>query len=361
MKQIKLNSNPYILKTKDYNTITFSLIFPYQYNSSHMFDIELIKQIIMNSSFNYKTEQEYKLEKIKRLIINIKCNVEIYHNNLFFIFNCTVPDPKKINDFNLEKAFEFFYDTIYHPNVINNEFNNKQFKREKDYVKSSIQEANKLIYNYSYQRFIQFADDIGDLKNNVNNNLDLIEKSNPKDLYKYYSDIIINNTPACVVYGNINKEEIDKVYYKYFKKENKEITFSKDYVSYLKPSKNTNYIEEQSNYNQSVLYMAYKIEKMKNSDQLFLSLLSTILNNKSTNLIFKKLRIENNLIYSYNFDRYIKKGIFYIEALINKTNKEKAISSIKEIFDEIKDEKLLKEYISKIIKSLEYNQIELKD
>lgn len=361
MKKIRLNSYPYVVNNSNYSTITFDLIFSYVYDKNHMFDVELFKQMVMNSSYDYKSEQEFKKEKNKRLIIKFNFIKKRMHNNLFIIFTITIPDPNKVENFDIEKAFEFCYNTIYKPNVVNNEFDKNNFEREKEYTKFSIQNSLKKIYNYGYQRFLQHVDNVGDLKNNIYSNLDLIDKCTSKSSYDYYKEVILNNTPVVIVYGDVKKEFIENLYQKYFKNGKTEIIFDKDYVSYLSLSKDVNYIEETANYNQSALYMAYKIENMSEKDNTFFKLLCSILDSNETNLVFKKLRTENNLIYSYNFERYIRNGMFLIESYIDKNNKDKTISAINEIFDELNDIEFIKDCVSKIIKGIGYHLIEVKD
>lgn len=361
MKKIILNNIPYIVENNNYSTITFDLVYPYKYDKNHMFDNKLFKQIVMNSSFDYKTEREFKIEQAKKLIINFSCRISRYHNNLFIVFSLTVPDPKKVKIANFEEAFNFFFRTIYYPNIKDEAFDVEQFEREKKYIKFNIQNSIRKIYNYSYQRFIQFADDIGDLKNNRLNNIDLIEKSNPKDLYSYYKEVIIDNQPILLVYGDVDKEQIQKIYNEYFRKNENKIVINKDYDCYMKLSEDPNIIEESSDYNQSVLYMCYKVKDMSENDKMYLRAVCDILNNGSTNLVFKKLRTENNLIYSHKFARHIKNGMFYIEAYIEKNNKEKTINEIKNLMSEIKNEKLIEECIEKIVNGIQYRLIELED
>lgn len=361
MKQLKLDSNPYIIKNKNYSTITFSIIFPCNYDKLDVYNVILLRQLLMNSSFKYKTEQEFKQEKEKRLIITLNCQTKIMHNNMFIMFKFTIPDPKKVRDFDIDKAIEFLYEVIYNPNIIDNEFDNNQFSRERDYLKFSIENSLKKIYTYGYQQFINEIDDIGDIKNNIYSNLELLENSNPKKLYEYYKKNIINNTPICIVYGNITNKYINDLYYKYFKVNNNDITIYKDYSAYMKPTKKTKLLEENTHYNQSVIYMAYKVDKMKDKDRLFFNLLCNILNSKDTNLIFNKLRTENNLIYSHTFDGYLNSGLIIIEAYINKENKEKTIAAIKEIFDSLSDKSYIEECIKKINKGIELYLIDLMD
>lgn len=361
MKKLKFTSTPYIIKNKNYSTITFKLIYNYRYNTGDIVYINLLQHLISNYSKKYKTEQEFKLEATKRLIINMGSKKRILNDNLFLTFTLTVPDPKKVKDFDIENAFSYFYDMIYYPNVSNGQFDKKQFLREKEYIKLSLNESIKKISDFSYQRFISYFDDNGVLKDNMYNNLNLLDEINSKKLYEYYKKIIIDNTPICIVYGDVEKKQIYELYYKYFNNSDKHIIINKNYNCYLKPRVNSQYIEEESNYNQSVLYFGYKIEKMKEKDKIYLSLLCNILCSRETNLIFNTLRLDNNLIYSSDFGCKPTKAMFFIEAYISKKSKNKTINVIDEMFRRIKDKNLIKEYIDKILIGIEYELIESKD
>lgn len=361
MKQLKFNSTPYIVKNKNYSTITFELIYSSKYNMGDLVYINLLQPLIANYSKKYKTEQEFILEVTKRLIINMSFKKRILNNNLFLLFKLTIPDPRKVKNFDIENAFSFFYDMIYNPNVTNEEFDKSQFEREKEYIKSNLNESIKKISNFSYQRFISFFDDNGYLNDNMYNNINLLDEVNPKNLYKYYKRVIKNNIPICIVYGDVEKEQIYELYYKYFKRGNKQIIVNKNYNCYLIPRESTQYIEEKSNYNQSALYFGYKVKNMRERDKIYLSLLCNILCSRETNLIFNTLRVDNNLIYSYDFKCKPTNAMFFIEAYISKDSKDKAINVINEMFEKIKDKNKIKKYIDKILVGIEYELIESKD
>ena len=55
-----------------------------------------LKNILITSCFNYKTEQEFRLEMDKRLIIRYRIIPRRYLNNIYVEFNFCLPDPKKI-------------------------------------------------------------------------------------------------------------------------------------------------------------------------------------------------------------------------------------------------------------------------
>ena len=352
MDKLKFTNKPYIIKKEDISTIDFSIIFPCTYDYNHMYDTLLIKQIVANTSEKYKTEQEFKKQKLKNMIIRYNVNTFRCNHNLFFEFDLTIPNPKKVKTFELESAFKFFVDAIYHPNIEDEAFNHYQFEREKEYIKMSIQDSLKNIYQYSYQRFIHYCDDNGLLKNNIHQNIEMLDKVNSKDLLSYYKKIIIHNNPICYVYGDVEENYINKLFEKYFPLEQKNIILKKDYNCFLKPCLQTKEIEEKSNYNQSALYMGYKVQNMKEEEKEYLSLICNILNGKENDLIFKALRIENNLIYSPYFNYYKNYGLFVIEVYLKSDSKEKVIHVIQKVMNDLNNETFLKECLEKSLKEL---------
>lgn len=361
MRKLKFSSTPYIVKNKGYSTITFELIYNFKYNKGDLVYINLLQRLIANYSKKYKTEQEFKLEATKRLIINMSSKKRILNDNLFLTFTLTLPDPKKVKDFDIENAFSYFYDMIYDPNVSNEEFDQKQLEREKKYIKSNLNASIKRISNFSNQQFISYFDDNGYFKDNMYNNIDLLDNVTSKNLYKYYKKVIVDNIPICIAYGDVESEYINNLYYKYFNKNDEQIIVNKNYNCYLIPKKETKYIEEESNYNQSALYFGYKVKDMREKDKIYLNLLCNILCSRETNLIFNTLRLDNNLIYSYNFNCNPTNAMFFIETYISKDNKDKTINVIKEMFRNIKDNNKIKEYMDKILVGIEYELIESKD
>lgn len=361
MKALSFKNKPYLIEKKDCNTIDFVILFPYKYDKKDMYNIVLLKQLLANTSFDYKTEQDFKKQLLKNMIIDYSVRNLTLNNNLYLEFDLTVPNPKKVKSFNLDKAVTFFINTIYKPNIKNEAFCEKQFNREKDYIKENIQNSLKNIYKYAYQQFINICDDQEVLKNNIYNNLDLLDKTNAKDLYKYYTKLVTNNEPICFIYGDINYNDLENLGNKYFKKDNKEIIVNKDYNAFLIPSEKIKEKEEVKDYNQSALYMGYKIKNMTEEDQINMFVLCDIIDGSENDLIFKALRIENNLVYTERVNSYSRNGLIFIEAYLNKDSKEKAIKAVKDVFKSLNNKELIKKYINKILVGMKYDLIRQKD
>ena len=360
MNKLVFKDIPYILKQKKYSTIEFVLIFPCQYNKSNIFYFPLLRQLLLNTSKEFNTEEKYRKAYQENMIISETLKISNYNNNTFLTFGLLVPNPKKVKNYDLESAFKFFTDTIYKPNIINNKFDQDCFNREKEYLKENILNSTKNIHNKSYQNFINIVDDKGVLNDNIYNNMNLIEESNNEELYNVYNKYIVNNKPIIIVYGDVD-ESINNMIQKYIKIENKEISFVKDYDNYLIPFKEKKNIEEKSKYNQSFLYIAYKIENKKKKDDIYLKIITKILDSQPNDLVFKKLRNELGLVYSVKTWCNSKVGLLVIESYTNNNSKEEVLMGIESIFEELKDKTLLNNYIQKMIECMKYNLIRSKD
>ena len=137
-KQLIFNSKPYLINNKNYSSLQFTIFFQIPYDKKYIGYDNLLKMLVMNSSLEYNTEESYNKKYKENMIIRQSLNIAKFNNNLFYEFNLIVPDPSKIKNYNLEEAFKFFIDTIYKPNITNNEFNNYYFEREKRFIKSRM-------------------------------------------------------------------------------------------------------------------------------------------------------------------------------------------------------------------------------
>lgn len=359
-KEIELSSKPYIIKNDKFSTIEIVMIFESKYQEKFIFYLPMLKQLLLNSSKQYPTEKEFKKAYKENMIIAQTIRNFCYNENQFFEFSLLVPDPKKVEGYDLEKAFKFFTDMIYKPNVENDEFDSKQFERERTFLKDDIYNSIKRVNTKAYQSFLEIVDDEGVIKNNIFNHLNLIEEANSKEMYNIYKKLIIENTPSIFIYGNVDKSITDMIK-KYIKTEKENIKFPKKYDKYLKPFKKIKNIEEQSEYNQSIIYMGYKVKNMKEEDKIYLNIVKNILAYGSNDLIFKKLRTEKNLIYSSSTWCNTRVGLLTIEAYVNNESKEEVIKAVKKVIKDLKEKEQLSHYLDKLIEDVYYELIRQKD
>lgn len=356
---ITLKREPYIIKNK-YSTIDFFFIFPALYKKEYMFYLLLLKQILLNSSFLYKNEKMYKRKWEDLMIISESLTNKILNNNLYLEFRLTVPNPKVIKNYDLERAFSFFVNTIYKPNIVGNKFNKKVFERERTFLKEDILMSLKNVYSESYQKFLNLVDDKGILKDNIYNNLDLIKNANEYELYDVYNELIINNKPIIMVYGDVDKSIVSLIK-KYVNIKNEKVKLNIDYYNFLFPSEKCKYVIENSKYNQSILYVAYKVKKMNNNDLIYLNLIKNILGIGAESLIFKTLRVDSGLVYSCSTWCDSITGLLVIETYINNNSNDIVLEKIKNLIDMLKNKEILRKEIYRVLESLKYSVIRKKD
>ena len=80
---------------------------------------------------------------------------------------------------------------------------------------------------------------------------------------------------------------------------------------------------------------------MTEDDIIYLNVIRDLLNSLSSRLLNKKLRDENDLVYSSKVLSYDNFGAFEITALINKNNVELVKEKIQEVIEDLKNEKLI--------------------
>lgn len=355
MQSVVLNTKPKIIKSTKYSTINLVFIYPIIDNYEHLFELDLLKNLLAFSSNKYKTEQTFKKNLLNKLIINYDVNYIRKNENIYFKFNLCIPDPKIVKSFKLEEAIKLFIETIYNPNAKNKEFNKREFKREVNYLKENILNSKKNIYSNSYSKFQEHFNLDSFKKTNVYYNLDKIDNITPKSLYSYYEKLIIKNNPLIYIYGNVS-DEFNNLLKKYYNYKNLNISIENRFNNFFDAGE-TKYIEEESNYENSILYMGYIVSNMKEEDKKYLSLLNNIIKTGTgINILFQKLRVENNLVYSvYSNDNKLN-GTLVIETTFNSKKKDIIIKLIREVIENIDYEFVVKSR-ERILFEMEYDKI----
>ena len=354
MKKLKFTQKPKIMINKDTNTIDIHMIFPSKYKKEEQFKIDILSNLLSYTTKEYPIEKDCNLAKIKKLIIKLRATTIMRGTNLFFIFQMQVPREGITKDFSLDDAFEMFVNTIYNPNADGKSFNKEAFDREIVAVKSSIESAEKNIYNSNYDDFLSKYDETETISFSSLKHRDLIDEITPENLYEFYKKII-SGPSVNVVYGNTTKKRIIDLYKKYdlYKEDTFEI--EEDYWKILKPKKKTLVDETKVPFNQSAIYYGYKVNKYKKSDAIYISVLCNLLDGPECKVLFNKLRIENQLVYHFDLATYTYCGSIIFEIFCSKHNRERVEEVLRNSIELLKDKSFLEYNIPRILKGMEYS------
>lgn len=361
MKEVKLTTKPIMLEDKNIKTIDISLIYPFIFKNEDEFNYEIMVNILNNHSLYYPNEKSFSVEVSKRLILHYRASLRSLGENGFIRFDLSIPQKDIIPEYDIEEAIKFFQETIFNPLASNESFDENIFERERDYIYNRITDSNNnSIYAQSFNRFIKIIDPQEEVFLNIETDLKNLKNANAKRSYEIYNAIIRQNDPLIYVFGNYEKKEILSLLEKYFPSKNTEISFSLKYDRILHPQPHK-YVEETSKFNQTSLFMLYDFKDIKPEEKEYLSLIGNILGGAENDLIFKQLRLNNNLVYSSNVAKYNYNGLLIIETHLNYANKDRAIELIKETLATLKDRKFLKKCLEKLLKGLEVDMLRESD
>lgn len=350
MKEITI-ANPTLIKNENFETIIITVIFPYQEKIEELAKQALLPAMLMYMNEEYPTEEEFQKALKENYIVDYFAKQITVGTSNSFAFYLVIPDKLTLKKDYIEKQIAFLEKCLYHPKLINEEFDNFELDREKENLLIKLKNTDKSFHAYQTKKLHKLVDNEGIFSRSLYDHQDLIEKLTSKELYKFYQEKIKNNHPLIFILGNIEKQTILPIIKKYFPTLKEQETLKTNYRHYLKPFRITpQEITEEKKFKDSSLSLVYKVENMKEEDTILLGLLKNILTSQSTRLLSKKLRDEYNLVYSSYATFYPNFGIFEITAYINPLNKDLALEKILEVMNDIKQEKELRPLIEKIIR-----------
>ena len=308
----------------------------------------------------YDTEDKFHREKQKRYILSTGVTRNIVGNNAFISYNMVIPDVESLKEDHLDEQFELFEKMIYHPKVIDGGFDEFEFERERKDLRKRIANGMKNLKVYHPVKLVEHVDTEGTLSRNISNHQWLIDECKRQGVYEYYKNNILNNNPIVFIFGNFDDDKVTSLCKKYLLKE-EVISYDEDYNHFLQPRDKVNEVHEKKEFKDSALSLVYKVRDMKEEDFHMLTLVSGLLSSASSRLLMKKLRDEEEIVYSAFSSSHIRAGTLFIDCYINKDNKDLAISKIKEVMNSLKDAEFIKPFLDNIVERSRLNLLRLLD
>ncbi len=333
------------LSNKDFETIQILVVFPIKEKRENLAKTRLLPSMLSYVNNKYNTEEKFEKERKRNYILRINCYHFSLNNSGFLAFNMLIPKQSVIEEDLLEEQIKFFREMIYNPLTKNKAFTTFEFKREKENLKRNMEDGIKRINSYYTYRLKNLIDDGNTaFSSNLYDNKDLIKMVTKENLYSFYEEVVLNNKPIIFVMGDVNKKKISSLMEKYICKDiNSKVMIDTNYSNYLEVKDKVKVVEEKGIFKDSVFSIVYKVENMSDKDRLRLEVVRNLLVSQSSRVLDKKLRGDFDLVYSTNVGCYKHYGTLVIIAYINKKSRNIVEEKIKEVMEELKNEKLLKE------------------
>jgi len=346
----KDNYDLYYYKTNKFKTINITTLLINKFDEKNITLDNFLSSYVVNTSKKYNNE--LLMNKKYKDIYNPTYSIyDIYRDLHYKFYDISFIEESYLEKGNNKKTIDFYYDSMFNLNVINNKLDKEETKLIKKQMSTeySLQEENP--NEKAYYKAIKLISDDLPIKINARGNKKDLRKINIKDSYKYYKNEIKNSKVIVFVTGNINNELlniIDDNIKNNIYKNNYEIKDNYE-VSNVKKEKEK---IDKTKFNQSIIYEIYKIPNItKKEREVVLPLFNNLLGGSSSRL-FKNIREKNSLAY-YAYSGFMKSfGIIYMYAGINYNNYEKTKKLMIDILNDMKNGNISSEEINDSKESL---------
>ena len=347
--------NLHIINTDKFKTITIDVSFRRKIKKEEITIRNLLKELVVNSSFNYPSERSLIIQTEK--LYDLKLLSSSYRVGSYSIlsFKSRFLNEKYTEEGMNEESIKFLLDLIFKPKL-DNDVDKCKKKIEKSILSLS---DNKI--KYALLKLLESTENMPYSYNNYGYKEDL-DKITDEDIKKYYDSVISDDIVDVFVVGNVDGNEIKQIFKEYFKVS----TFHKNelslLVSELPKNRKVKESREFDTVNQTQLTMLCSLNGITDYERKYvLPVYGELLGGSSNSILFDTVREKNS--YAYYVNALVKPydNIMMIYSGIQKGNDkevvkliEKSLSGIsKGKFDVDKLESSKKTLVSAIESSLD--------
>lgn len=330
------NYTVHLFNTDKFKSIMVSTILINEFTKESLTKNALLRRLITTSSQKLKNETE--VTKKVYSLYNAGVSIEnALHNNVvstdFFI---EFLEDKYTEKGLLEKVLEYYFDTIFNPNIVDGGFESKNFNLAKKSLADYYDREKENKDSYANKRAFELLDEEY-LRYPVNGYKECLDELNEKNMYEYYSELFKTANANIFIIGSFDNDKVlkiinDNVKGKFYRNENKYVGNNFDSI------RNTKDIIEKEKNNQSKLVMLYKIIDMTDRERnVILPVFNRIFGVGSNSKLFRNVREKKSLAYNIRSTIDREDSIVTVFAGISGKSKEMAVNAVKEELKNIQD------------------------
>ena len=348
MQTFKIKNTPTFFKNKDFQTITVRLLFPFKNVEERLALTQILPNLLDTVSEKYPTEREFTLAKQKIFILSSYAASALVGDEGYISFELAIPDTYSLKQDLLEEQFEFFSQMIYHPKVHNQAFYENEVEREVNLLQMDVQKMMEDPDGYAFLKGKELVEPNGRFAASIYNHTEQIDQITGKSLFEFYEEVITNNHPMIYVFGNVDEKKITNLCNTYLYQDSFDSYSIDVQLKHYLPITTYKNKTEDSHFQNSVYLSFYKVKDMSIEDEVLLSTVQGLLSSLSSRILYKKLRDENDLVYSAHALSFENYGILCIATFIHKDTIDFVKEKIKEALEELKKEEIISEYLDNI-------------
>ena len=342
-KTIKLNNYyVHLINTKKFKSTFISLVLLNDFEKDNLIKNFILRKLLTTSSKNLKNEVEVTKKVCDLYNSGISITNSIVNNVISTNIDMEVLNDKYTEDGLLFKALDYFFDSIFNPNIIDNKFEKSNYELALKSIEEYFEKEKENKIGYAYNNAYYLMDE-ENLKYPFNGRKEDLKNINEEVMANYYNKIIKEANANLFIIGDINEKELIN-----YLKNNKLIKFNKVDNKYKDCIFNENTKlkkgETKEKNNQSILILIYKIINLTTRERnVILPVFTRIIGGSSNSRLFKTVREKNSLCYGIRSTYSRSNSLFVIESGISYKNKEKVLELINNELEEMKKGNITKE------------------
>ena len=331
--------------TNKFKTNLFAVFLTTPLSRENVTKTALLAAVLRRGTNNIKTQDQISKKLEEMYGASFDCGIEKTGDNHVIKFYLEainekfLPEQEELN----KKSIEILFDIIFNPLSINNEFKPEYVESEKKKLEQIIESKIDNKRTYSFERCIEemFKDEAYGLYKF--GYIEDLEKITAKNLYKYYKELLQRCKIDIFVSGDFENKNIEQIVQtnKEIEKLNKrtpEYIINKEQVAAKKQEK-TKIVEEKMQVGQGNLVIGLSSNSNIEDEKFVASVYNAILGGGANSKLFQNVREKNSLAYTAGSTFRRQKNTIFIRCGIEINNYERALDTIKEQIEDMRNGK----------------------
>ena len=337
-KTYKCNSfTVHTIKTDKFKTSHIEIAFRKKIVKEELCSYTFLMDMLSESSKNYPKRQDLivwfeELYRSGAYAVSTKIG-NVLNNTIIVDF--INPDFIEESDY-LENVIKIPFELLLNPNVVNEEFDLKQFNIIKERLKREINSIKDNPFKLAVRNAFKAMDSESPTSYSILGSTSELDSITPSSLYKTYKSLFKECVCDIFVIGNLDMDEIVSLIKKYFKHRyinNEVLSLEVD----NKVAKKEIVQKEKSNNIQANMVMIYNVRDLSEEERhVTFQVFNYIFGNGGlTSKLYREIREENSLCYNISslYMKYDK--LLVVHSSLDNKNVHKAVDLVKKCVKEM--------------------------
>ena len=342
-KEVKQGINLHNINTNKFKTNLYAVFLATPLNRENVTKNALLTAVLRRGTKNIESQVLISKKLEEMYGASFDCGIEKTGDNHIIKFyletinEAFLPEKEELD----KKCIELLFDIILNPLVQNDGFKSEYVESEKKKLKQIIDGKIDNKRTYSFERCVEemFKDEpYGLYKFGY---VEDLEKITPQNLYQYYKELIKKCKIDIFVSGNLKDTDINNLVennaeIKALEERNPEYVENKENSEKI-PVREEKVVEEKMQVGQGNLVIGLSSNSQIENEKFVMSVYNAILGGGANSKLFQNVREKNSLAYTAGSTFRRQKNTIFIRCGIEIENYQKALDTIKEQIEDMKN------------------------